>query len=166
MKSLKEQLYDSLAERHNTMICRLCHLYSIGDTYRYGELRQEVALALWREIGSYGLSRFRRRSSEKTWVYRIALHAIYDYERRYGSRVPTVRLGDSEPESLAASDSEAMQETLDEFFALLTPDDRRLLMLSLEGYDYQEMAAMEQTTAGAIGSHLTRIRNKLKKNIQ
>ncbi len=166
MKNLKEQLYDSLTERYNTLICHLCHLYSIGDTYRYGELRQEVAIALWREIGRYGLSRFRRRSSEKTWVYRIVLNAIYDYERRYGSKLPTVRLGDETIESLSAPDNTTMKETMEALFALLPPDDRRLLMLSLEGYDYQEIAAMEQTTAGAIGSHLTRIRNKLKKKLQ
>ncbi len=166
MKTLKEQLYESLTERHNTLICRLCRLYSIGDAYRYGELRQEVAMVLWREIGRYGLARFRRLSSEKTWVYRIALHAIYDYERRYGSKLPTVRLGDSETERLSVPDSEQAKETMEALFALLSPDDRRLLMLSLEGYDYQEIAALEQTTAGAIGSHLTRIRNKLKKNIQ
>ncbi len=158
--SAKEKLYHELMERHNTMICHLCRIHSIGSDYLYEELRQVAAVHLWREIEAYGMSRWRRQSSEATWIYHIVLYALLSYKRDYLHL--TISVAEVDMDRLLSPDDTPPISEIEEIFALLPDKDRWLLQLSLDGFSNSDIACMEQLTTKAVGIRLVRIRKKVK----
>ncbi len=140
-------------------------MYSLGDKYRYEELLQEVRVALWKEINTYGLSRFQRQSSEKTWIYRLAINTILVYLREYINKHSPETINEAIIEGSPSSYKQDVEELMEEVMVLLSPDDQRLLMLSLEGYRYNEIANMENMTTTNVGTRLNRIRGRLTKKL-
>lgn len=60
--------FDALYEAHGTRIYRFCHRLC-GNPMDAEDLTQEVFVAAWQS-----LPRFAGRSTEQTWLYRIALY--------------------------------------------------------------------------------------------
>lgn len=61
---------------------------------------------------------------------------------------------------------DASNEQLEQLWQMidsLNPDDRKIVTLYLEGYNYEEIAAKVNISKGAVAMRLTRIKKKLKK---
>ncbi len=153
-------------QRNSATIHRVCKCYSLCDTERYADLQQEIALALWREVGRHGLLRFRGKSKESTWVYHIAVNAAITYHRRNDSKVPLVSLDEATMDLPIPTDEQARKEWMEELLALLSDDDRRLLLLWLDDNDYKRIAELEGLSEVAVGTRLSRVRHKLKEKIK
>ncbi len=157
----RERLYYDLLSRHNTMLCSLYRAHSVGNEYLYQEFRQVVEIQLWREIEAYGMSRFRYESSEDTWIYHIAQYAIISYKRSFLH--PDITLEASIEETALPPFDDLMISEVDELLNLLSPIERRIMTLTMNGYSHEEIAEMECMTRKAAGLRLWRIRKKLEK---
>lgn len=121
------------------------------------DLVQEILIRLWRSADS-----FRGDSKESTWIYRVALNCGLTWKRDRGRRPqerPLAELGD-----LAVLSDHGAGEDLAQLYELirmLRPIDRSLLIMSLDGFTYAEMAQVTEMTESNVGARLTRARNRL-----
>ena len=138
---------------------------------------QVAFMNAYRSLGSY------RGGSFRAWLLRMVTNTCYD-ELRRRKRRPTVPLepmdpeGEDEIESPAwlADDSPSPEEEFDQ--AELNqavqhcindlPDDFRavVIMVDIEGLDYQEVAEATNNPLGTIKSRLARARSRLRDCLQ
>jgi RNA polymerase sigma-70 factor (ECF subfamily) len=132
---------------------RLCAAYTPNPADRE-DLFQDICLALWR-----GLPAFRGSSSARTWVYRIAHNVALTWQardRRRQSRESHL-LQDVE----AAGEGGLRRIALNRAIASMTPADRTLTLLWLEGLSAVEIQEVTGVKAGTVAVRLSRIRKQL-----
>lgn len=123
------------------------------------ELLQEVLLAIWDS-----LPRLREPELLRPFVLRIA-HNLGASHVRSETRIPTPVPFDEKLHDVAvpATDSDsARTQWLFEALATLPLNLRQVLMLQLEGFDYDEIADMLGISAENVGVRLHRARKRLK----
>ena len=69
--------FNALVLRHKTMLWHICSDYSLGRAWNIEDCMQEVLISLWRSFGA-----FEGRSSEKTWVWRVATNTMLMLRRK------------------------------------------------------------------------------------
>ena len=131
---------------------------------------QEAMLRIYRAIGG-----FKAQSSFSTWVYRITMNACLDELRRRKNR-PNTSLdglydaGWSPVDPGATPEKHAMtvdmRRQLQVFIRELPEDMRAAVVLrDVQGYSYEEIAAMLDANVGTIKSRISRAREKLREKI-
>lgn len=137
-------------------------IYKVCKTYRDSredqeDLFQEIVYQLWKSYPS-----FKGESKISSWMYRIALNtAIAIYRKRKPPIVYPGKLPEQIPSDIPKQLSENEERV---FQALRTFNDteKALTSLFLEGFTYQEIAAITGITETNTGVRLNRIKNKLK----
>jgi RNA polymerase sigma factor (sigma-70 family) len=144
----------------------------LGDVADAADGTQEVFLKAFRGIRS-----FRRGSSLKTWLYRIAIHEALNHKRWFKRHLQKNVSIDAEPEEghaaieiedLAATPFEqfaaheiqaAVQSALQEI-----PEVFRsaVILRDLEGLSYEEIAEVLECSSGTVKSRILRGRRALK----
>lgn len=164
MKELAHETLDErfrrLLEANNAPLTRLAGSYAANRSDR-DDLVQEIAIALWRALPS-----FRGECSERTFLFRIAHNRCITHLSR---RRDTVSLDDAQidPQDPRASSEATVAEEqerrrLVQAVRELPVIHREVLVLSLEGMDYGEIAAVVGISESNVGVRLNRARQKLK----
>ncbi|MDR4504501.1 MAG: RNA polymerase sigma factor [Candidatus Scalindua sp.] len=128
------------------------------------EVTQEVFLAVYRKLKT-----FKFQSSFKTWIYRIAVNFALNYAKKelrnqgstveFNNNTPLNKAIDSIDETIEKEQHEKKISTLLE---ALNPDQRACIVLrSLEGLSYQEIADSLNINVNTVRSRLKRAREKL-----
>lgn len=123
------------------------------------DLKQELLLALWKALPG-----FRGDCQPSTFVYRVAHNAALTWKRarRGDERLDPLDLHVyALPASTPACNDRERLERLYAAIRRLPPLDRSLVLLSLDGVSYDEIAALHGLTATNVGARLTRARQKL-----
>ena len=166
-KAMYRQRYLGLLEEHTPALRRLCHSYC-DSRAEAEDLFQEIALAIWT-----ALARFRGESSERTWLYRIAHNValtLATKKRKQVAREQPVENdmdlpgADSDVESRLAEAQK--QHTLQLLVKELPFEDRRLVLLYLEGLPTAEIEAVMGLTRSNVAVRLSRIRQRLSDRMQ
>lgn len=148
----------------------------LGDEAIAEECTQESFLSAYRHLNTY------RGGSFKSWVLRMVTNACYDELRRQ-YRHPTVPLepvNDEEDEiespSWLASDEPSPEElfearevdqAIQHCLNTLVPDFRAVIILvDVQGMDYEEVSDTIKTPLGTIKSRLARARQKMRDCLQ
>jgi len=161
--------FEELVRRHQdrvfNTVCRM-----VGDYEHACDLTQETFLNAFR-----GLRRFRGGAKFSTWLYRIALNAVYSHLRRQAVRPMPASGGedperemrcvwrgeDNDPAAAAERKETAMQ--VQEALLHLRPEEREVLVLrDLEGCDYGTIAEILGCARGTVKSRLHRARCALR----
>ena len=141
----------------------------VGDADAAADASQEAFLSAFRGIQGF------RGGSFKSWLLRIVTNACYD-QLRYKGRRPADSLDEMEDNSeysprLVNGHERPEEYTLrrelndliEEGIKTLPPDQRVVLVLSdVQGFAYQEIAEITDTSLGTIKSRLSRARAKLR----
>ena len=122
------------------------------------DLRQEIIYQLWKSFPS-----FRKEAKLTTWMYRIALNTGITHINRQK------RKGNHEPINEALLHKTESHDTLKEeqleilytHIRKLSPVEKGIILLYLEGKSYEEMAAITGFTTTNIGTRLGRIKQKI-----
>lgn len=154
-----EQTFNRLLADNRAALSRLAASYArAGDR---DDLLQEIAFALWR-----ALPKFRGECSERTFLFRIAHNRCFTH---LSKRRQTVSLDDTEiePEAPDSSAEETIaaeqgREQLLRAIQRLPLIYREVVVLLLEGLDYNEIAEIVGISASNVGARLTRARQQLK----
>lgn len=155
--------FEALIARHAGIIFKIAASYSHRADDR-DDLAQEIALQLWRAWPGYDRSR-----SFSTWMYRIALNAAISNLRRTSRRPAHESLSDKHDELVGTDgiDAENQQqlELIQKAMQVLSPLDRALLLLHLEGCSHRECGAILGITETNAATRLSRIKQRLKQTI-
>ncbi len=125
-----------------------------------------------------GLRNFRREADFGTWLHRITVNTWLNMKRAKEAPVLSLDNPRRTPDGLQARDLPAagssgnpgevlgekeLQIAVWEALQKLSPEFRAVLVLrEIEGYSYEEIAAMTRTSLGTVKSRLNRARSALK----
>jgi RNA polymerase sigma-70 factor (ECF subfamily) len=127
------------------------------------DLIQEILLQLWRSV-----PRFEGKAKCSTWVYRVAMNTALAWRRKEIHRqVPQIPLLDIET-VVAESDAltterRELVELLYEAIRQLPRIDACIVMMSLDGLSYREMAEVLGISESHVGVKLNRAKEQLGK---
>jgi RNA polymerase sigma-70 factor (ECF subfamily) len=142
-----------MIQRHRGLLWRICSGFRLGSAWTADDAMQEVLVALWRAYGKY-----RGESSERTWVYRVAMSTLLGLNRKQSNRYAPGG------ESL----SEAACENREEWHIRMFIDsfgepDNIILNASLDGFSHEEIAEMTGLTVPAVASRIYRRKQQMRK---
>ena len=118
---------------------------------------QEVMISLWRSFGS-----FEGRSSEKTWVWRVATNTMLMLRRKSDRTIATESLENGmRSEPVSAPYDEGLRQ-LNQLIDALPEKDAIAIRAFLDGFSYKEIADMSGSSVGAVAMRIARTKRKLK----
>jgi RNA polymerase sigma-70 factor (ECF subfamily) len=127
------------------------------------DLLQELMMAVWKAQPS-----FRADSQPVTFIWRVAHNRALTWRRRESARA--ARAGETQAEWLRMADADpAEAELLERLYAAirrLSPVDRSIVLLSLEGGAYREIGALHELSETAVGARLTRARQQITRFVE
>ena len=165
--------FDALIRHFHAPLFRmLCQM--LGNSADAADTTQEVFLKAFR-----GIRGFRRGSSLKTWLYRIAIREALNQRRwwrRHRSKESSYesegdhseRLGATgEPSPFDACAAREAQQTVRRALARLPEVFRSAVILrDLEGLSYEEIAEVLELSIGTVKSRILRGRRTLKELLE
>lgn len=167
-----------VAEQSPDVFALLFRLTS--DTEEARDLTQETFLRAFQNI-----ARFRGDSSLKTWIYRIAINQARNrwrwwHRRRRNATVSLDTTDDQSDQPLAATlpndlsanpESEALarereRHLRDALCGLRRSYRETVVLRDVEGFSYEEIAALLQISIGTVKSRISRGRLELRKKLE
>ena len=153
---VKEQEFSKMVREQKSTIYTVCYMFS-NDEDEVSDLFQETLINLWK-----GYESFRHESKLSTWIYRVAMNTCISADRkkrRQGTKVPL----SMDIDLYNDEDHETKQvRQLHERIQRLDLIDRALVMMWLEGMNYDEIAEVIGISVKNVGVKLVRIKEKLK----
>lgn len=157
-----ESLFTDWARQHGGAVLRVARVYT-NSPEDCQDLVQEILLQVWRS-----LPKFRSEASAPTWCYRVALNTALTWRRterrRANGRAPLIDVASltavGPDSSLQAADRELV-ERLYAAIRTLPVTDAALVLLSLDGLSYQQMAEVVGISESNVGVKLHRARQAL-----
>jgi len=156
-----ERAFENLIERH--------YLSVYGLSYKWCRIRedaeeitQEVFIKLTRKLNN-----FNRKSSFKTWLYRITINTAKDYSRKIAARrryesafsddLPHGHPDGTSPDSITARQVYAAMDKL--------PDKQKaaLMLVAAEGLSHKEAADVLGCSETTVSWRIHQARKRLKK---
>ena len=150
--------FNALVLRHKAMIWHICSDYRLGSAWNAEDCVQEVIMNLWRSFNS-----FEGRSSEKTWVWRVATNTMLMLRRK---DVKSPQTESIETESIDKKDDETSNESyqqLQQLIEALPEESGVVIRAFLDGFSYKEIAEMTNSSVGAVAMRIARLKRKLRK---
>ena len=151
------EAFNALVLRHKAMLWHVCSDYNLGREWSMEDRMQEVMVSLWRSF-----DQFEGRSSEKTWVWRVATNTMLQLRRKDLRSLQTEPIDPSD-ESLA--DTEPHDDHYQHLLQLidaLPEKEGTVIRAFLDGFSYKEIADMTGGTLGAVAMRIARTKRKLK----
>jgi len=174
LRAGEEDAYETLIRRFQhpvyNLIARL-----LDDPDDAPDVMQEVFLKVFRKVGT-----FRRQSSLKTWIYRIAVNEAHNHRRffsRHRKREIGLECAGEAPgaiefavdHSRSAYDlvcDRETQECLEKALAKINPVFRAAVILrDIDELSYDEIAEVLETNLGTVKSRILRGREALRRAI-
>jgi RNA polymerase sigma-70 factor (ECF subfamily) len=158
----QHQQFDRWIREHIAILYRVVNGFAEGDDRN--DLMQEVLLAVWKAIPSY-----RGQAKPTTYLYRVSHNAALTWTRaeKRHRKDPAAEL--SVDGEARVWESEPEDERLALIYAAirtLPAVDRSLILLSLDGLSYDEMASIEGISQSNVGVRLNRIKQRLMRTIE
>ncbi|MDR0432472.1 MAG: sigma-70 family RNA polymerase sigma factor [Bifidobacteriaceae bacterium] len=155
--------WDQVVEEHATRTYRLAYRLT-GNPHDAEDLTQETFVRVFRSLDAY------QPVCLSAWIHRITVNLFLDTARRR-ARIYFDSLGDeasriSDPGASPEQQYEVKNFDYDIQLALdsLPPDFRVAVVLSdIEGYSYEEIAAIVDAKVGTVGSRIYRARAHLRR---
>jgi RNA polymerase sigma factor (sigma-70 family) len=157
-----QERFQTVVDQHKKILYKVCNSYCRNRDDR-DDLAQEIIIQLWRSFG-----KFDERYRFSTWMYRIALNVAISFYRRENTRTRYVI---SDEEHLL----EAIDETKDqpeeirllyEFIGGLDPLNKALVLLYLDGNNYQEIAEVLGISETNVATKISRLKSKMKQEFR
>ena len=149
--------FNALILRHKAMIWHICSDYRLGSVWNIEDRVQEVVMNLWRSFKS-----FEGRSSEKTWVWRVATNTMLMLQRK---DVRSPQTESIETETVEKKDEEPSNDNYQQLQQLIEalPEESGIIIRAfLDGFSYKEIAEMTNSSVGAVAMRVARLKRKLR----
>ncbi len=150
---MSDERFRTWVSEHIGVLHRIARAFASGADQQ--DLLQELLVALW-----HAAPAFRGDSAATTFIYRVAHNRALTWRRGESRR----RLRQSDYERLHVAEDAAEDTLLTRLYIAirqLESLDRSLVLLTLEGQSYAEIAAIHGLSESNVGARLTRARKKL-----
>ena len=157
--------FNQLVEKYQKQVYNLA-MRMLGNRQDAEDATQEIFILAWKAIGSF------RGGTFRTWIFRVAARSCTDeIRRRRGRQVDS--MDDMFPEnnplpsSAESPDEHLLQEDLSQLISqhlLCLAEAQRLVvtLADLEGFTYEEIAQITNSSIGTVKSRLNRGRANLR----
>lgn len=157
-KRRREQQFVAEVHRCDALIHSVCRLYGCRRDESTDDLYQEIVCALWESYDT-----FKGNSSFSSWLYSVARNTAVAYYRQHQLRQPEISLTDIERDFQDWHDSpDPLVGELYYLIDQLNADDRLLVGLYIDGYDYDEIAQQMSLSQQAVRTRMSRIKVRLR----
>ncbi len=159
----QQQRFADWSREHSAILHHVVNGFAAGDDRN--DLLQEVLLAVWKSIPA-----FRSQAKPTTYLYLVSHNAALLWirtQKNYRRRVE--QFGASAPGEIATDTDSLTDERLAKLYAAirqLKPVDRSLMLLSLDGLSYREMAEILGLSESNVGVKLNRIKSQLTQTLK
>jgi RNA polymerase sigma factor (sigma-70 family) len=156
-----QERFQARVEEHKKILYKICNSYC-RDRDARDDLAQEIIIQLWQSFEKYDESR-----QFSTWMYRIALNVAISFYRREKTRTRHV-ISDEEHLLEAANETESQSEeirVLYRFIERLDPLNKALVLLYLDGNNYQEIAEVVGISETNVATKISRLKSKMKREL-
>lgn len=157
----KEDFIQQIKENEG-IIYKVAKLYT-NTSEDQKDVYQDIVYQLWKSYPS-----FKANSKISTWMYRVALNTAISYLKKEKKKGTRVSIDNFLLNKIDQVDT-VMEERITLLYAhikKLSIVERGIVLLHLEGKNYDEIAAITGFTATNIGTRLGRIKQKLKSQIK
>lgn len=154
----QDQIFREWMRAHLGILVHIARAFA--DPADQSDLLQELLLAVWKAAPA-----FRGEASAVTFIHRVAHNRALTWRRRENWLFRRARQGQAELALLMLDTGDAAEQVrLDRLYTAirgLPPIDRSLMLLSLEGLSYADMAIIHGMSTTNVGARLTRARQRL-----
>jgi RNA polymerase sigma-70 factor (ECF subfamily) len=163
----REALFETWLREHRGVIEKVTRTFTEVPS-EAAELRQEMMLQLWLSIESYA-----SQAKPSTWIYRVCLYTAMTWRRTTMRREahigPALELEQIRTEIPSPAEDTAERELLERLYAgirKMPGQERALILMTLDGLAYREIAQVTGLTENHIGVALGRARKRLAENMK
>lgn len=159
----QQQRFADWMRAHSAILHHVVNGFAAGDDR--SDLLQEVLLAVWKSIPA-----FRGQAKPTTYLYRVSHNAALLWirtEKNYRRRVE--QFSAESPQSFSSVPDSLTDERLAKLYTAirqLKPVDRSLMLLSLDGLSYREMAEVLGLSESNVGVKINRIKTQLAQTLK
>jgi RNA polymerase sigma factor (sigma-70 family) len=159
----QQQRFADWLREHGAIVHHVVNGFASGDDRN--DLLQEVLLAVWKSIPA-----FRGQAKPTTYLYSVSHNAALMWvrtEKNYRRRVE--QHGASVHREFADVGDPLTDERLARIYAAihqLKPLDRSLILMSLDGLSYREMAEVLGISESNVGVKLNRIKTQIAQTLK
>lgn len=157
----KEQLFTSLIKENEGVIFKITTFYT-DHRDDQKDLYQDIVYQLWKSFDS-----FRNESKVSTWMYRIALNTAITRLNKRKRKPYEVGI-----DKVIVQQTEHYDPIFEERLKLVYTQiqnlnvlEKGIMLLLLEGKQYDEIAVITGLTPTNVGTKISRIKQKLKSQI-
>lgn len=157
----QETQFASWMREHASICVRISRAFEFNREDQ-ADLLQEILLQWWRSIPN-----FPKSGNPRPWLYRVSLNVALTWQRGESRRrrvidraAPFAQLIETVAQPVDSFDRHVIDD-LYRAIQQLRPAERALIVLHLEGFSYDDIAATFGISANAVGSRLTRARAEL-----
>lgn len=148
--------FEAIIFRENATISKICFSYS-SSVAEFDDLRQDALINIWR-----GMQKFRGKSSEKTWIYRVTVNSCLSTikkqsRHRHEGLEDLYSLLDSDD-----SDKDAIEQ-MHQAIGTLGSQEKAIIMMWLDELSYDDIAAAMGLNRNTIATKIRRIKDKIAK---
>ncbi len=159
--SAEQDRFVALLEEHRGILYKVATTFCRRPEDRR-DLVQEITVQLWRSF-----ARFDGRARFSTWMYRVAMNVAISHLRSEARRVRDALPLETPGLDLASADrvmDEAGEDlrTLRRLIGRLDEMSRAIVLLHLDGYPHDEIAAIVGISTSNVGTRIHRIKQRLK----
>ncbi|MFD1293304.1 RNA polymerase sigma factor [Lutibacter holmesii] len=158
----KQQNFIKLIKENEGIIYKITLVYAFNEEDQK-DLYQEIVYQLWKSFDS-----FRGGSKISTWMYRIALNTSITSLKKEKRKGEQVSFNNDLLDRIDQIDTimEDRIKLLYSHIKQLNTVEKGVILLYLEGKNYDEIAAITGFTSSNVGTRLNRIKQKLKSQIK
>ena len=153
----QERIFNTWMTDHKGLIYKVVRAYA-ANTVDQEDLFQEISAQLW-----FSIPKFKGKSAETTWIYRVALFCSMSWTKKEKRRRDGRGAYKNEQSFLSLNQEQENSRLtwLYEQINQLSSVDRSLTLLLLDGYSYKEMASLLGLTESNVGVKINRIKKSL-----
>lgn len=159
----QQQRFADWTREHSSILHHVVNGFASGDDRN--DLLQEILLAVWKSIPA-----FRGQAKPTTYLYRVCHNAALLWTRTQKNYVRRLqKFGALAPAESGPNIDTLTDERLAALYSAihqLKPLERSLILLSLDGLSYREMAAVLGLTESNVGIKLNRIKTHLTQHLK
>lgn len=159
MRNQANETFEQIIEANKGRIYRICRIYAVNPI-EPEDLFQEVVYHTWKSYAS-----FKGKSNISTWIYRIALNVCMRSKGKLNKkndktiRLDSIQFASEENATKVVNDKK--YKALQACITTLKTMDKSIVILSLEGLPYKEIATITGLSENHIAVKMKRIRKTL-----
>ena len=159
----QHEQFERWVRDHGAVLHHVANGFAEGDDRK--DLMQELLVAVWKAVPA-----FRNAARPSTFIYRVSHNAALTWkrtQRNYRRKMDAFEsLAPTDPGGRAVDPSAALLERVYAEIRKLPPLDRSLVLLSLDGVSYADMAHIHGLSESNVGVRLNRAKQQLARSMK